>query len=139
MKKAQTVVSDFQERINDLKAVTVNDESAESASQSEARRDSDIELMSTLADQLDFATREVETLQGMELDGDEHTAVTFGSVVHTDQRNFLVGISIDNFEVDGKEYWGISPRAPLYKVLEGATAGSSISFNGVDYKVQQVF
>lgn len=139
MEKARTVVNDFKERIDDLKAVTVNNDNAESASQSEARRDSDIELMSTLADQLDFATRELETLQGMTLNGEDHSAVTFSSVVHTDQRNFFVGVSIDNFDIDGKEYWGISPRAPLYKVLEGAKAGDQISFNGVNYKINEVF
>ena len=137
--KVRHVVNDFSERINDLKAVTVNNDNAESASQSEARRDSDIELMDTLADQLDFSTRELETLEGMELNGSTHELVTFGSVVHTDRKNFFVGVSIDDYEVEGKEYFGISPRAPLYGVLEGAKAGDRVSFNGVDYKIEEVF
>lgn len=137
--KVRHVVNDFTERINDLKAVTVDNDNAESASQSEARRDSDIELMDTLADQLDFSTRELETIEGMEMNGSTHDQVTFGSVVHTDKKNFFVGVSIDDYEVEGTEYFGISPRAPLYGVLEGSKAGDQVSFNGVNYKIEKVF
>ena len=133
------VVNDFQERIDDLKAVTINNDDAESASQSEARRDSDIELMDTLADQLDFSVKELETMKSMDLNGADHDKVTFGSVVHTDNRNFFIGVSIDNFEVEGRDYVGISPRAPLYKELEGSKVGDKVTFNGMSYKVEEVF
>ncbi|MFN7118773.1 MAG: hypothetical protein ACK4TA_18385 [Saprospiraceae bacterium] len=68
-----------------------------------------------------------------------HEEVTLGSVIMTDQRNFFVGESVAEFEVEGAQYTGISPEAPIYKALEGKKSGDSVEFRGVKYAIESVF
>lgn len=65
--------------------------------------------------------------------------VTIGAVVMTDQRNFFIGESIPEFEVEGVTYTGISPEAPIFKALQGKKAGDQVAFRGVQYAIQAVF
>lgn len=136
--KMQTVVDDFQERINELKAVTVGDEMQESPSQSESRKDADIELLDTLSTQLDFASKELETLDLIDVNK-PHSEVEFGSVVVTDKRKLFVSTGIEEFEVGSEKYFGLSAQAPLFKNMAGCKAGDAISFNGINYRILGVF
>ena len=136
--KMQSVVNDFQERVNEIKAVTIGDDMQETASQSESRKDSDIEYLDTLATQLDFAMKEVETLNLVDVNT-KHTEVEFGSVVVTDKRNLFVSTGIEEFEVKGEKYFGLSAQAPLFKNMTGSKQGDKVSFNGIEYTILEVF
>lgn len=68
-----------------------------------------------------------------------HDKVTIGSVIKTNQRNFFVGESIPEFKVDGTTYTGISPEAPIFKAFEGKTAGDTITFRDMEYKIEAIF
>ncbi|MAZ36042.1 MAG: hypothetical protein CL842_01140 [Crocinitomicaceae bacterium] len=135
--KMEGVVNDFQERVNELKAAAGND-MQEIASQSESRTGSDIEFMDSLATQLDFAINELETLNRVDINT-KHNKVEFGSVVVTDKRNLFVSTGIEEFEVGDKKYFGLSAQAPLYKNMAGCSQGDKVSFNGIEYKVLEVF
>ncbi len=136
--KMRTVINDFQERIDELKAVTIGDDFQETASQSESRKDSDIELLDTLATQMDFAQAELETLNLID-PALAHSKIEFGSVVVTDKRTFFVSTGIEEFDVQGNAYFGISTQAPLYKGLVNKETGDKVAFNGIEYNIQDVF
>lgn len=68
-----------------------------------------------------------------------HWEVMLGSVVVTDQKNFLVGASVPNFEVFGVPYVGISTEAPLYEALHGKAAGDTVEFRDIKYEIKDVF
>ena len=138
VEKMNSIIGDFKERIGDLRTDAINDSLEESPSQSESRRDGEIELMDTLADQLDFAEKELDTLKRIKADT-EHSEVDFGSVVVTDKRNLFVSTGIEDFEVDGEKYFGLSTQAPLYKNMAGLKSGDSLSFNGIEYRINEVF
>lgn len=136
--KMQGVVNDFQDRVNDLKAVTVGEENSETASQSEARVGGDMELIGTLTSQLDFAIMELDTLTRINPD-ESHDRVDFGAVVITDKRNLFVSTGIEEFECNGETYFGLSTKAPLYKNMAGSVVGDEISFHGINYTIKEIF
>jgi transcription elongation GreA/GreB family factor len=94
----------------------------------------DIEQLAEIMD-----AREDERLQLGKLIPVLHEEVTIGSVVITNERNFFTGGSVAPFEVDGVDYLGISPEAPIYKVLEGKKAGDTVEFREVMYEIKEVF
>jgi transcription elongation GreA/GreB family factor len=134
----RTMESELRERITDLKAVTIGDENAESASQTESHRGSDIDLMNSLGERIEHVLRDIALLETID-PATHHEQVQFGSVVHTDDRNFLVATSIDEFKAGGRTYLGLSPRVPLVQHLNGARTGQTVEFNRVKYAIEEVF
>ena len=136
--KIEGIVNDFQERVNELKATFSGNDMQETASQSESRQGSDIELMDSLATHLDFAEKELETLNLIDVNT-KHDKVEFGSVVITDKRNLFVSTGIEEFDAGDTKYFGLSAQAPLFKNMAGCEVGDKVSFNGIEYKVLEVF
>ena len=136
--KIGVTISDFQERINELKAVTVGNDLQEIASQSEFRKDADIELLDSLVVHLDFAKKELETINLIDPSA-EHHKVEFGSVVVTDKRKLFVSTGMEEVSVNNENYFGLSAQAPLYKNMAGCVVGDQVSFNGISYKILDIF
>ncbi|MCB0818625.1 MAG: hypothetical protein KDB77_14025, partial [Flavobacteriales bacterium] len=78
-------LTEYNERIAELRAVTVENELAETASQTEGRRDADIELMNSIGEQLAQVKRELDSLDQVDLTDAPHDTVRYGSVVVTDR------------------------------------------------------
>lgn len=128
---------ELRERVTELKSVTIGDENAESASQTESTHGSDVEVMNGLSEQIANVLRDIVLLEGID-PSERHDAVRFGSLVRTDKRDLLVATGIEEFKAGGGSYLGLSPRAPLFQKLSGAKAGDTIEFNGVTYTVKEV-
>ncbi len=128
---------ELQERINDLRAVTIGNDDSESASQTESTRGSDVELMNSLGEQLEHIRRDLVLLTEIE-PSVKLDVVQYGAVVHTDQRNFLIAASLEEFKAGAKQYLGVSTKAPLIQALMGREVGETVSFNGVDYTIQDI-
>ncbi len=94
----------------------------------------DVEQMAEIVDE-----RQDELLDLEKMIPVIHDEVTIGAVVMTDQRNFFIGESIPEFQVEGISYTGISPEAPIFKALQGKKAGDQVEFRGVQYTIQEVF
>lgn len=135
--RLEATADELRTRIDELKSVTIGDDNAESASQTESTRGSDVELMNSLGEQLDHIQRDLEQLTkidpAVKLD-----MVQYGALVHTDQRNFLVAASLEEFDAGGKWYLGVSTKAPLIQALMGKAVGASVVFNGTTYLVQDI-
>jgi len=138
MSHLEATVKDLQERITDLKSITLGDDNAESASQTESMRGSDVELMNSLGEQLDHVQQDMERLNvidpaiGLEV-------VQYGAVVHTDQRNFLIGASLEEFDAGGKRYLGVTSKAPVIQAIYGMRKGENATVNGTTYTITEIY
>ena len=130
--------AELRERISELRAVTIGDENAESASQTESTRGSDVELMNSLGEQLVHVQQELERLKAVEEAAAMNT-VQYGAVVHTDQRNFLIATSMDEFDAGGYRYLGVTPKAPVIQALYGKKVGEQATVNGITYTIKAIF
>jgi len=61
-----------------------------------------------------------------------------GALVLTDSLNFYIGISTQQFQLDGKTFVGLNTDAPVYKSLENKKAGDTVEFNGKKYRIEEV-
>ena len=135
--RLENTAHELRERIAELKSVTIGDDNAESASQTESTRGSDVELMNSLGEQLAIVQHDLDRMA----DIDPSTAlssVQYGSLVLTDQRNFLVGVSLEEFDAGGMSFLGVTLKAPLMQAMLGRKEGEKVSFNGTSYTIQQI-
>jgi transcription elongation GreA/GreB family factor len=135
--RMEATAAELKERIRDLHAVTIGDDNAESASQTESTHGSDVELMNSLTGQLEHLQQDLDRLEELEVLAPPEV-ISYGSVVQTDRRNFLIAASVEEFKVDGTPWLGVTPRAPLIQALMGLKAGEEVTFNNVTYRIEQV-
>lgn len=66
-------------------------------------------------------------------------SVGFGAVVVTDDKEFIICISLGKITFNNETIYGISLKVPLYKVMEGLEKGSSFEFNEKKYQIKDIF
>ncbi|MBK9175995.1 MAG: hypothetical protein IPM46_06570 [Flavobacteriales bacterium] len=135
--RLENTAAELKARIQELKAVTIGDDNAESASQTESTRGSDVDLMNSLGVQLEHVLQDIDRI-GIIAPESLMDSVQFGAVVHTDKRNLLVGFSLEEFDAGGKRYLGVTPKAPLVQALFGRKVGESATVNGLEYAITEV-
>lgn len=135
--RLENTAAELKARIEELRAVTIGDDNAESASQTESTRGGDVDLMNSLSMQLEHVLQDIDRLAIVAPDA-PMDSVQFGAVVHTDHRNLLVGFSLEEFDAGGRRYLGVTPKAPLVQALYGRKVGDSAVVNGVAYTVQEI-
>jgi len=67
------------------------------------------------------------------------TQVEFGAIVFTNRQKLFVSIGLGKLNVDGEDYYAISPVVPVYKAMEGRRAGDEFVFNGNSTKIINIF
>jgi len=137
IRKLDSMIAGHRDRIADLRSVTVADENQETASQTESRQGSDVELLDSYSEQVERLEHEKELLERMDVNEVLET-VQPGAIVLTDRRNFIVGPSIEEFQSEGVDYLGISAQAPLFSALNGRRKGDMVHFQGTDYRIIDV-
>lgn len=135
--RLENTAAELRARIEELKAVTIGDDNAESASQTESTRGSDVDLMNSLGAQMEHVLQDIDRLAIVSPEA-RMDRVQFGAVVHTDRRNLLVGFSLEEFDAAGRRYLGVTPKAPLVQALVGRKAGETATVNGMDYAITEV-
>lgn len=70
---------------------------------------------------------------------EENDSVEFGSVVITENQKLFISISLGKFEVDGEDFFAISPLVPLFKALAGLKKGDNFEFNGKQQEIVDIF
>ena len=134
--KQEELVNNFAGRVNEL--VTDASSQAQSASQSEDRTAGNVEILNTLQSELVFVQMEMGILKSINPD-QVNNKVEPGAVVVTNKRIFFIAVSVEKIEVDGQEIFGISTKAPIYSAMIDLKKGDQFEFNGVSYKIQDVY
>ncbi|MDX9751144.1 MAG: hypothetical protein RBT71_08710 [Flavobacteriales bacterium] len=70
----------------------------------------------------------------------DHASTTAGpgSLVATDQGDFLIGIGLGTVQVEGRTCHAVSPASPIGQALMGRAAGDVLEFNGRRATVRRV-
>lgn len=61
-----------------------------------------------------------------------------GSIVITNQMNFIIGLSFKDFVWKGERFIGISTDSPFFSVLADKRTGDSFRFREVEYIIEQI-
>ncbi len=141
LKAARTRMNDtaaeLRARIEELRSVTLGDDNAESASQTESRRGGDLDLLNSTGTQLEHLLLDIERLESIDPEA-TMSSVQFGAVVHTNERNLLIGFSLEEFDALGRRYLGVTPKAPLVQALYGRKEGEEVAVNGLAYVLLEI-
>lgn len=87
--------------------------------------------------QLQKLLDQMEVLQ--KLDPDEpKSKVEFGALVITNKQKLFVSTSIGKLELEGKEYFVISPMVPFYEAMKDCKKGDSFSFRGNTFTIEDI-
>jgi hypothetical protein len=109
-----------------------------SPSQSESRTAGKMELINAIGNELTFAQREMEFLRSLD-SSKVCDIVEPGAVVITNKMTFYICVSIENFEVAGKDFFGMSYKAPLYAEMRGLKKESSFKYNETEYYILDIY
>lgn len=101
--------------------------------------EADYEVIGKLAEQLNFELEELRKLQRMDIKLPLLEEVSFGAVAVTNRRTFYISVGIEDFEVENREVFGLSPQAPIFEVMAGKKKGETFSFRDLEYVIEDVF
>lgn len=137
--RQQEIIEDFKTSINELESsgMPINEDQYDSDQQSLDA--SNNEMINKLITQLNFVKEEMNVLNNMQIGEDLNNSVVLGSVVKTDKLTFYPSVSIEKFDVNGEELFGISSKAPLFKAMLNKKVGDEFGFNDQFYKIEDVF
>ena len=136
--KQSQLIMDFEESINEIRSSEDNINDSQYDLQQAGANEEMEDRIEQLAAQRNFALEEMETLKKLNPEGSTPQA-HFGSIVETDKLSFFISVSLEKLEVDGKVIYGISRKAPIYKVMEGKSKGDTFEYNGTKYKIKDVY
>lgn len=139
IKYQEAIVSDFRTRIRELREGEQQSQDDKYEYDQQGQEDESAIVINRIADELNFVVEELDFLKQMQTADNLFDEVTLGAVVKTDQMTFFPSVSIEKFEVEGKELFGISQKAPIYKEMKGKKKGESFTLNGRTYRILDVF
>ncbi|MEX2565957.1 MAG: hypothetical protein WD431_08450 [Cyclobacteriaceae bacterium] len=138
-KRQKEIVDDFRTRIDEMREGEKSSNNENFEYDQQGQEDENAIIINRMADELNFVVEELDFLNQMKTDQNLFEEVTLGAIVKTDQMTFFPSVSIEYFEVEGKQLFGISRNAPLYKEMKTKKKGDGFSFNGEKYKIVDVF
>lgn len=137
--KQESLIADFKERIKSLLESRLgNEESYDNNELSQQSQKND--ELETLNRNLQFANDEMKILRQL-LSRPEggFMFVAPGAVVVTNTKTFFVGVSTEQFQVDGESFIGLSTKSPLYSVMKEKKKDQKFSYKGITYKIIDVY
>lgn len=138
--KQQSLINNFRKRIESLLVVEGlgNEESYDNNDLSNTSLQ--VDEASGLTEALHFAEDEMKQLRFIQLLPETmHTKVEPGSVVVTNNSTFFISVSIEQFNVEGEPYVGLSVHSPLFIAMKGKPAGETFSYGGREYRIEDIF
>jgi len=134
--KQQLQIEDFEKEISALKKeIYAHSESPSQGDSSAAER---TEVLQRYESEVGFLKDELEFLDRIDTDS-EISEIGMGAVVVTDKKNFFVSVSIEQVEVNGVDFFGLSTKAPIFQVMRGKKSGENFDFNGILYEIKDVY
>ncbi|MEZ5197693.1 MAG: hypothetical protein R2764_15280 [Bacteroidales bacterium] len=89
------------------------------------------------AQQLARANEQLDLLRRIPIDKD-FQKVEFGALVITNKQRLLISIGIGKLQVDGEDYFAISPGVPIYKAMEGKQEGEELALNNNVFEILKI-
>jgi len=70
---------------------------------------------------------------------EELKKVEFGAVVIMNKQNLFVSAGLGKIELDGTDYFAISPQVPIFKALANKKTGDEVVFNTNKFVISDIF
>lgn len=86
--------------------------------------------------QLAKAEKELDRMKA--IDTSESSIYQMGSIVETEQFNFIIGFAALPFTFMSKSYVGISKDSPIYPLMLQTVIGNSFTYNGHQYTIKNI-
>lgn len=136
--KHKSVISDFEKQIAELQESRqlINEDDQDMQQQSLNEELSG--RINQLSEQMRFANDELYVLNQILDTLETQDRVAPGALVETDKRTFLISASIESFDFNGKEYFGLSVHTPIYNLMKGLKKGGSITYNETSYRILDI-
>jgi hypothetical protein len=138
MQKQQALIDDFRQRIRDAMANDGNVNEEEYDSQSQTFKAVISSEVDALTEELGFAQAELEDLRKIDPDARSEDVV-LGAVVRTDQRDFFVSSSLEEFKAGTKSFFGISVHSPIFKLMNGKRTGDRFRIQNTVYLIENIY
>ena len=127
----------IQETIRDLQAGLANDTKSSAGDKYETSREMSNQELEKISVQLNETNRQLALLHQIEQSGPA-TCVISGSLLHTTNGYFLIGIPVGTITVKETAVYCISAGAPIAQVFLNRRAGDTILFGGKEIKLISV-
>jgi hypothetical protein len=95
--------------------------------------------VNALNEALKFANEEMGVLHHLAVAHRIQTQAELGAVVITDRKIFFVCVSIEEFQVEGKVFVGISMKSPLFLAMQHKKKGDEFEYNNISYAIKDIF
>jgi len=69
----------------------------------------------------------------------EMNSVKFGALVITDKQKLFISISLGKIDLDGEDYYAISPLVPFFQAMENKKQGESFNFRGTESHIKKIY
>lgn len=137
--RQQEIIQDFRNSIEELKSseMALNEDQLDYGQGGFNRGSS--EIIEHLDKELNFVLKEMDQLQMIKENLALKERVSLGSIVKTDKGNFFPSVSIEDFDVDGITFYGISQHAPLFQEMKGKKKGEKFIFKNQQYSIVDVY
>lgn len=136
----QEITSRTEARLNEILAAMelandslVNDTKSSMGDKYETSREMAQQELTRLQQQLKQVENDLATLQL--LPTESNNIVALGSLVVTNQFNYLISISIGQVKFEDEVLMVISKESPIGKLLLGKSKGDKITFNGNEINI----
>ena len=103
----------------------------------QSQADSSTELSMELDQQIHIFQERIQAIKTMSVL--PSTSVEMGAIVEVNGLFLIISTAFPAFNLNGKKYMGVSPKAPLYTCMKGKKSGDSCQFNGIDFKIQNIY
>lgn len=129
----EQIINDLKERIKaHYELVDLDDnDTLDPEDFSHQNESSDMEQL--LQKQLEKAKLELAKINS--IDFSKKTKIESGSVVTTNQFSFIIGISTLPFQLDEKNFIGISTEAPIYSAMVGKKENETFTYSNNSYHI----
>lgn len=129
----EQIINDLKERVNaHYELVDLDDnDTLDPEDYSHQNEASDMEQL--LSQQLEKAKQDLVKINS--IDFSNKTKIELGSVVQTNNFSFIIGVSTLPFQIDNKNYIGISTNAPIYSTMIGKKENETFSYSNNSYHI----
>ncbi len=131
------MIAEFEEKVQDVHSMVDIDEEDTHDPEDFSHQYEAGEMEQLVKSQLYRAKEKLNDLQNMSIE--PSSIVESGAIVETDKRNFVIGFSSTPFEIDEKEFVGISKGAPVYAAMDGKKVGDSFEVGGTNYTIKNIY
>ncbi|MVZ66854.1 hypothetical protein GQF61_13410 [Sphingobacterium sp. DK4209] len=136
VEKTKNRVNEIQVAIDAANDAIVNDTKSSMGDKYETSREMAQQELSRLQNQLNQANKDLDIL--LNLPEGKNKLVGMGSLVMTDQFNYLVATSIGPMKIENEILMVVSRLSPIGEVLFGKEVDDEIHFNGKRFKIKAI-